>query len=130
MLIWTWRLASSTAVLTWMAPRPLETPAIAWLGVLRSYAARIVLYGVLAALTQFSLWRWRLDYGLRWALVAAVFAALYGISDEYHQSLVFGRSGTIEDVVVNTFGATTAAGASWLMAAWWRGNQKNQAMSG
>ena len=133
MLIWLWRLASTTAVLAWMglifyrsslsqeeASRPLESPSIAWLGVLRSYAAHVILYGVLAFLVQASLWGWISDYRLRWALVAAAIAALYGISDEYHQSLVFGRSGSIEDVVVNTFGAIAAAATWWTAVAWWR----------
>ena len=135
LIAWTWRLTTSTAVLAWMglifylsslsqteASRPLESPAIAWLGVLRSYAAHAVLYGVLASLIQASLWGWKSDYRIRWALAAAAFAALYGISDEYHQSLIFGRSGSIVDVLVNAFGAITAAATLWLMSLWWRGH--------
>ncbi len=74
------------AVLAWMglifclsslsqaeAGRPLESPAISWLGTLRSYAAHLVLYGVLASLVQMSLWGWKsaVGYQVRWALTAA-----------------------------------------------------------
>ena len=105
--LWTGRLAVSGATLGWMgfifylsslsqaeASQPLESPVVSWLGVLRSYAAHIVLYGVLAALAQESIWGWKPDYRFRWVLAATIFAAVYGISDEYHQSLV-GLSGSI-----------------------------------
>jgi len=132
---WLWRLTPSAAVLAWMGlifywssltqvevSRPLESPAISWLGVLRSYVAHIVMYGVLASLAQASLWGWKPDYRLRWALAAAAFATLYGISDEFHQSLVLGRSSSIVDVIVNSLAAITAAATLWLVAAWWRGH--------
>ncbi|MCH7721363.1 MAG: VanZ family protein [Planctomycetes bacterium] len=132
---WLWRLTSSTAVLAWMGlifylsslsqsevSRPLESPAISWLGVLRSYAAHVVLYGVLACLLQASLWRWKPDYRPRWLFAAAAFAALYGISDEYHQSFVMGRYASIFDVVVNALGAVAASASLWLGATWWRGH--------
>ena len=135
MISWIWRIAMSGVTLAWMglifylsslsqaeASRPLETPAIAWLGMLRSYAAHVVLYGILASLVQASLWGWKPDYRLRWTLAAAAFAGLYGISDEYHQSLVFGRSGSVVDVVVNVLGAITAASSLWLGVTWWRGH--------
>ena len=71
-----------------------------------SYAAHFVLYGVLAALIAASMWSWKVGYQLRWAVFAAGLAALYGVSDEYHQTFVDGRSATLVDVsntVVATF---------------------------
>ena len=75
LISWIWRIAMSGATLAWMGlifylsslsqaevSRPLETPAIAWLGMLRSYAAHVVLYGILASLVQASLWGWKPDY--------------------------------------------------------------------
>ena len=130
--LWAARFALIGATLGWMglifylsslsqaeASQPLESPAVSWLGVLRSYAAHVVLYGVLASLVQASLWAWKSDYRFRWVLTAAAFSALYWISDEYHQSLV-GRSGSIADVIVNAFGATGAAASLWLIRLWWR----------
>jgi len=121
-------LTSSTAALAWMglifylsslsqeeASRPIE-----WLGRLGSYAAHFVLYGILACLTQASLWGLKSDYRLRWALAAAAFATLYGLTDEYHQSFVSGRSSSIVDGVVNGLGAITAAANLWLVVTWWR----------
>lgn len=136
LVLWTFRLAISGATLAWMGmifylsslsqaqvSQPLESPVVSWLGVLRSYAAHIVLYGVLASLAQASLWGWRPDFRFRWVLAAATFSALYGISDEYHQSLV-GRSGSVADVIVNTFGAIGAAGGLWLVGVCWRRNSE------
>ena len=131
-ILWAGRLALIGATLGWMglifylsslsqveASQRLESPVVSWLGVLRSYAAHIVLYGVLASLAQASLWGWKSDHRFRWVLAATAFSALYGISDEYHQSLV-GRSGSIADVIVNAFGATGAAAGLWLIRLWWR----------
>ena len=131
-VLWAARLALSGATIAWMAlifylsslsqaevSQPLELPVISWLGVLRSYAAHIVLYGVLASLAQASLWAGKPDYRIRWALAAAAFSVLYGISDEYHQSLV-GRSGSIADVIVNVLGATAAVAGLWLVGVWCR----------
>ena len=131
-VLWAGRLALSGATLGWMgfifylsslsqaeASQPLESPVVSWLGVLRSYAAHIVLYGILASLAQASLWGWKPDYRFRWVLAAAIFAAVYGISDEYHQSLV-GRSGSIADAAVNTISASGAAASLWLIRLRWR----------
>ena len=136
LLPWIGRLAFSGATLAWMGfifylsslsqaevSQPLESPIVSWLGTLRSYAAHIVLYGVLAALAQASLWGWKSDYRLRWVWAAAAFSALYGISDEYHQSLV-GRSGSLADVIVNAFGATGAAASLWAAGICWRRNSQ------
>ena len=131
-VLWTSRLALSGATLGWMgfifylsslsqaeASQPLESPVVSWLGGLRSYAAHIVLYGILASLAQASLWAWKPDYRFRWVLAAAIFAAVYGISDEYHQSLV-GRFESIADAAVNTLGASGAATSLWLIRLWLR----------
>lgn len=36
--------------------------------------------------------------------LAAVSSLLYAISDEYHQTFVFGRSGNVTDVIIDSFG--------------------------
>ena len=130
--LWVSRIMFSGATLAWMglifylsslsqaeASQPLESPVVSWLGVLRSYAAHAVLYGVLASLAQMSLWGWKTDFRLGWGLAAAAFSALYGISDEFHQSLV-GRTGSVADVIVNASGAIAAAVWWWFLARWWR----------
>ena len=128
---WLLRLSFAGASLAWMglifylsslsqddAGRPLESPVVSWLGVLRSYAAHLVLYGILASLVQASIRSWTpaSSYQLRWVLAVAAFATLYGVSDEYHQSLVPGRYASILDMLVNGVGAATAALGLWLLA--------------
>ena len=106
------------------ASRPLGLLAIApqsQLSQLRSYAAHLFLYGVLASLVLANVWGWKSDYRLRWALAAIVFAAVYGILDEYHQSFVLGRFSSGVDVIVNTVGAVVAALGLWLITIKWRG---------
>ena len=97
------------------ASRSLEAGAFSWLGELQSYAAHIVLYAVLAALILTSFWGWRLGYGLRWTIAAAVFSSLFGISDEYHQSFVTGRSATLADGLVDSVSATVSATLLWAL---------------
>lgn len=48
-------------------------------------------------------------WDLGWAFT---FAILYAISDEYHQTLVPGRFGTVKDVIIDTIGVVIA---SWLI---------------
>ena len=112
------------------AGRPLESPVVSWLGVLRSYAAHLVLYGILASLVQASIRSWTpvAGYQIRWVLAAAAFATLYGVSDEYHQSLVSGRYASILDMLVNGVGATMAALSLWLLT-WTMRRRRRSAVS-
>jgi hypothetical protein len=102
------------------ASQGLESGAVSWLGDLRSYAAHIVLYAVLAALIQVALWGWSLELQLRWAIVAAVLASLFGISDEYHQSFVTGRSATLMDGLVDSIAAFASSTLVWRLVVWYR----------
>jgi VanZ family protein len=54
--------------------------------------------------------RWRL------AAVAVALAAIYGASDEFHQSFVPGRGATVVDVLIDTLGAAlgVAGSLAWL----------------
>ncbi len=57
-------------------------------------------------------WRFFNDYfsKQRTVFIASVcFCSLYGISDEWHQSMVPGRDPDIWDWIVDTLGATIAA---------------------
>lgn len=47
------------------------------------------------------------------ALAAWVIATLYGVSDEYHQSFVPGRSPDVNDVAADSLGAALAVVALW-----------------
>jgi VanZ family protein len=45
-----------------------------------------------------------------------VLVVLYGVSDEFHQSFVPGRTSDIADVVADGVGAAVAVGIAWLFA--------------
>lgn len=57
--------------------------------------------------------------GVTIATVAAAVlcAALYGATDEWHQSFVPGRSAAVDDLAADTSGAALAAGLAWVWAA-------------
>jgi hypothetical protein len=67
----------------------------------------------LAHMTEYALltalWAWALHPLTRLNLaIAATIAILYAISDEYHQTFVTGRSGTVRDVIVDALGVGIA----------------------
>ena len=51
---------------------------------------------------------------MRRFLVGLVFAALYGLTDEWHQSFVPGRSATVGDALADLVGAGVGS-AAWVM---------------
>ena len=53
---------------------------------------------------------------LRAVVVAALFASLYGITDEFHQWFVPGRTADVYDWMADTIGASVAVAAVWLVA--------------
>jgi VanZ family protein len=76
-----------------------------------------LLYAGLAALVL------RAAAGARWdgvttraMLVALLFASFYGVTDEFHQRFVPGRTCDVYDWVADTIGATVAVTGAWLVA--------------
>ena len=123
---WAQRLAFSAAAGAWMAlifflsslegpqfDETLKSDPGAWTQGLPSYLAHAFLYGALAVLVQMAIWGWNPRRQLMWVVAAAVFAAFYGITDEYHQSFVAGRSASMSDVVLNSVAALGAASLHW-----------------
>ena len=49
----------------------------------------------------------------RGAVVAAVLAAAYGLTDEFHQSFVPGRTPELRDVAADALGAAAGAALAW-----------------
>ena len=86
---------------------PFDAYAISWIGGLRSILAHLLLFGMLASFIQATMWSWTTftDHSLRLAIGAVILAALYGISDEFHQSFVVGRTMTATDMAVDALGA-------------------------
>lgn len=129
---WAARLTFSAAALAWMAfifrvsslsseEVDQSLVALVWLGELRSVLGHLVMYAILASLLQLSVWSWQpfkgsfsngslstsLGASIKVAIAAVVLAVIYGISDEYHQSMVPGRGPSILDVLVDGIGALT-----------------------
>ena len=129
------RMAFAGATLAWMGlifylsslTQP-ETPKVPSPGNWQSLVGHLALYGVCASLIEASIWAWVSAFRLRWALTAAAVAAAYGVSDEYHQSFVAGRYGTVEDVLVNTVAAIAAAVVLWFFGRRWERRTKNTAI--
>ena len=47
-------------------------------------------------------------------IISALFAGLYGLSDEWHQSFVPGRSAEAADALADLIGGMLGAGLGWL----------------
>jgi VanZ family protein len=122
---------------------PLRHPAVAraawWWGPVVAYAAVIFilssisqppslpqivtdkdlhggLYGGFALVVLRALARRWERVTLLTALGAIVAAILYGISDEFHQSFVPGRTSDVADVIADGTGAAVAVVVAWLVA--------------
>lgn len=78
-----------------------------------STLGHVAVYAVLAGLLWWALGAFPVSPGWRYALPVAI-SAVYGISDEWHQSFVPGRSPDVRDVVADTLGAVLAM----LVVAW------------
>jgi len=71
-------------------------------------------YGILAALALRALAKgeWR-GITLRRVMSAIAISSLYGVSDEFHQRFVPGRSYEVLDMVADAVGSAAAAGLLW-----------------
>lgn len=76
-------------------------------------------YAILGAVLLRALARGRLR-NVTWGLLAAtvLLATLYGVSDEFHQSFVPGRTPDAHDVMADAIGAALAAAAGGAARAW------------
>ncbi len=86
-------------------------------GSLSDKDAHAVAFGLLAAACLFGLTQGRLlaVTGGR-AVLAAVLAVLYGLTDEWHQSFVPGRTADVFDVAADAVGACAAVLLAWACA--------------
>ena len=70
-------------------------------------AAHMSEYALLACLVYFGIRGFTSSYR-RAALISLIICMLYACTDEWHQTFVYGRSGRIRDVLIDTSGAVTA----------------------
>jgi VanZ family protein len=76
--------------------------------------AHLLTYGMLAGLILFAIGGIRRPT-LRGLAIAFVLTALYGVSDEWHQSMVPTRSARVEDWLIDVTGALIGLGLAWLL---------------
>lgn len=109
-------LAARAAALAWCAlifalSSRADIPAPGWLDAVphSDKIAHFLLYAVLCALCVRALRREPLEFLRRNALwLALVWTAVYGASDEWHQSFVPGRQPDVADWVADVIGAAAA----------------------
>ena len=99
------------AAIFYFSAQPFDGPDLAWYEVIARKLGHVGGYALLTAA-----WAWAL-HGLvaRPVLWAAALSFLYACSDEYHQTFVDGRSGTVTDVLIDSVGIALA-----LLAIDWR----------
>lgn len=110
------------ALLFWLSSRPGHDVSRWNFLRLPDYVLHGVAYLVLGVLLH-----WALAATLRWpfaatAWAAVILAGLYGLSDEWHQSFVPGRTATWQDFAVDVAGAALA---QLVLRAWTR-EDRNQ----
>lgn len=106
------------AAIFWLSHQPLQVRDELDLPHLDK-VVHAAMYGMLALLAAQSLtWSGRSHAPATLFWAPFVFAALYGLTDEIHQSLVPAREFDPLDLVANTFGAF--AMQTFLCLGWWR----------
>jgi VanZ family protein len=102
------------AIFTLSSIPSLASPFDPWYDLMLRKLAHVFEYAVLTALLFWALRRHRAA-GAGTLAIAALLASLYAFSDEWHQTFVPGREGSLRDVGVDAVGI---AGATlWLKSA-------------
>ena len=90
-------------------PAPPSLP-----GLVPDVVAHALVYAVLGALMLRAVaGARRLRVTVRNAALAAVLTAAYGLTDEFHQSFVPGRTAEARDLAADTLGGAAGAGLAW-----------------
>jgi VanZ family protein len=107
-------------LLLWLDPNISEA-AIAWVHFAVRKAAHFTEYAVLALLAARAFAgasrNWLREH---WMVAALVLVALYALTDEFHQTFVPSRTGSIYDSMIDTAGGFTALMLYWLWRKWRR----------
>jgi len=107
--LWNWAPALAQMAAIFAASNLSTVPSLP--GGLSDYTGHFIGYTLLGALAMrgFARSRWSGVTG-RAAMQAVVMSSLYGITDEFHQTFVPGRSPSVADWCVDTLGACVGAG--------------------
>lgn len=66
------------------------------------------------------------DINYKYVIIAILIALLYAGSDEYHQTLIKGRSGEVKDVIIDTTGASLGAVSYYYMFKYFKKRKDNK----
>ncbi len=111
-VVWAWSPAIVLMVLIFVVSSASDPPALP--GGLSDVNAHAVVYAVLGMLVLRGLASGRcLGITGGAAVAAVVVTSFYGLSDEFHQSFVPGRTATARDLVADTVGAFLGVGIVW-----------------
>jgi VanZ family protein len=92
------------AAIFYFSAQPFDGPELAWWELALRKLGHVSGYFVLT-----TAWWWALVGAVRRPLVAAVAISLaYACTDEYHQTHVEGRFGTVEDIGIDAIGIALA----------------------
>jgi len=100
-LEWIWPLAMAALIVFASSRSTVAGPQFSNSDKVAHFGA----YGLLATLVC------RLRPGWKGAILGLLCASAFGVSDEWHQSFVPGRSSDVFDWIADTLGATLAVGA-------------------
>ena len=109
--VWGPALAVSGAIFT-----ASHTSAPPLIGSVPDYFAHMGVYALLSVAVLHGLQRgvWRRRVTLTQVLVAVLVSAAYGMTDEYHQAFVPGRTPSFVDVASDLAGGVAGAGGAWV----------------
>lgn len=79
---------------------------LSWFAIVKGW--HFAEFAILTVLTV-AAWKWRRGNITAWSIVGAMlFCIAFAASDEWHQSFIPDRFGTLQDVVIDSFGVVTA----------------------
>jgi VanZ family protein len=105
----------------WLIPDISDEAVVATVFVVRKIA-HVTEFAILAMLlrraAQNSFWTARPGWSCQSCCFAAIGAILFAMTDEYHQTFVPGRQGTVMDVLIDSIGVFAGLGFIWLLGRW------------
>lgn len=99
-------------IFSFSARPTMTTTEVFWQDFVVKKTAHIAEYGIFAVLLYRALRSEGIDK-IKAGMWVIVIAAIYGLTDEFHQSFTPGRGPTVRDAVFDTIGATTAIIVIW-----------------
>ena len=103
--LWRWLpLLLAMGVIFFASHQPaVELPTFGFWDLIIKKAGHFLGYALLALFALRAVWDWQRPYR-----AAFIIVLLFSLSDEYHQTFIPGRNGTLVDVLIDTSGALSS----------------------